>query len=106
MNHPPSDTLSLTLPARGKSRARRRKPRKPTFWEAWFLAWMMIAVCFAVVDFLNSELVMAGWETSVAAIWWRSYHRARRGVLPYLGIMATAYIAGSGIGVTIIGAVR
>ena len=102
MNRPTSDALSLTLPARCKSRARLRRPRRPTGWEVWFLALTTWSVIFAVADALGGSAIGAVWQASVAGIYWRSYWRARTGRPPYLQPAALAYIIASWIPVVII----
>lgn len=94
---PPSDTLSLTLPSRTKSWARRRQRKRPppSFW--WYLAWTVFTGGLAVWDFLDGSVygvLMAG----AAAWYWRAAVRAYDGrpppaMLPWWGI----YFAGFGV---------
>jgi hypothetical protein len=105
MTRSSSDTLSLTLPARSKSRARRRKPRKPTFLEAWCLGLMCVSAGFAVLDFVNDLMLYAIWQVSVAAIWWNAFHRLRRGGWPPLLGWQLCWIAGGGVALLVVAVV-
>ena len=82
MTRPASDVLSLTLPARGRSRTRLRRPRKPSRDEVWCLFWTAGSVGFAVFDWLNGARLATAVMTVFAASQWRGFQRARRGVRP------------------------
>ncbi|MHB1950227.1 MAG: hypothetical protein ACYCQK_01980 [Acidiferrobacteraceae bacterium] len=77
MTRAPSDVLSLTLPARSRSRVRVKRPRKPTGEELVALFFTAFCVGLAVVDLVLGDLVNGAWMMYLAAVWWRHYQRAR-----------------------------
>jgi hypothetical protein len=99
----PSDTLSLTLPSRSKSRARWKRPRKPTLWEAWFLAWTVFSIFWAVGDLLAAHLTSGVYFMGCAGFWWRGYQRVRRGHVFGLDLFALGWVTGLGILLLVLG---
>lgn len=97
MTRPASDVLSLTLPAKGRSRTRWKRPRRPTLWEAWFLVWTVFSICWAVIDLLAGHLIGGGYFAVCAGCWWRGYQRARRGHPFALSWLSVGWISGLGL---------
>jgi hypothetical protein len=64
---------------------------------------MCITAGFAVMDFVNGDVLYAIWQASVAAIWWNAYHRCRRGGGPPLLLgWQLAWIAGGGLALLVV----
>lgn len=100
----PTDTLSLTLPkAITRVKRRFRRPRKPSPSEMWWLAWAGFSAGVAIQQSVANILPWAAFATWCAAVYWRGYQRARRG-LPGVEWQLAAVVVGVDVVLLVVGA--